>query len=66
MQPCSYSGVIKRQSLYQLRTDLIEVSLPDEPELVGEDVSVGGDAGHGAGHVLVQTVNLLRVEDLIK
>ena len=47
-------------------TDLIEVSLTDEPELVGENIGVGGDACHRASHVLVQPVDLLRVEDLFK
>ena len=36
------------------------------PELVGEHVGVGGDAGHGAGHVVVEGVDLLRVEDLVQ
>ena len=45
---------------------LVVVPLPDEPELVGEHVGVGGDAGHRAGHVLVEVVDLLRVEDLVQ
>ena len=40
--------------------------LSNQPELVDEDVGVGRDSGNGAGHVLVQVVDLLRVESLVQ
>ena len=61
----NYWGSQKRSYQATPTTNLVEVALSDEPELVGEDVCVGGDAGDGAGHVLVEEVDLLRVENLI-
>ena len=37
----------------------VGVALTDEARVVDEDVCVGRDAGHGAGHVLVDGVHLL-------
>lgn len=45
---------------------LIQIPLADQSEFVGQDVCVGCDPGHGAGHVLVQVVDLLRVKHLVK
>ena len=36
------------------------------PEFVGEKVGVAGESRHGAGHVFVKLVDLLRVENLEK
>ena len=44
----------------------IFVSLSDQPQLVGQKVGVGGNPGHRADHVVVQFVDLLRVEDLVQ
>ena len=59
------------------------VSLSDQPQLIGQQVSIGGQSSHAANlkynlykiylapflfyyHVLIQFVNLLRVEHLVQ
>ena len=39
---------------------------PDIPELLSKDVSIWSDSCHWTGHVFVDVVDLLRVENLVK
>merc|ERR1719432_247458 len=41
---------------------LVLVTLAYQPELIGQEIGVAGDPSHTAHHVLVQLVNLLRME----
>lgn len=45
---------------------LQKIPLPNETQLVRQDICVGGDSCHGAHHILVQLVNLLREEYLVE